>query len=170
MRTVARSLALAAVLVLSVTACEKVPKPSSDSTPPTLKWHVENRTASTTADYAGSGQVSGKKGDEFRVTLIAHDDQGIHEITLGGGYTRNCVSGSLGQTGNGDYAGQTQTLKPDAQGKVLTQIFLIQSITPDVTCSGSGYTWQGTTITLAGSGTNYFSGKTNGTLTISVTP
>jgi hypothetical protein len=160
---------LAVTLLLAAAACEKVPKPSSDPTPPTLKWHVENRTTNTATDVTGTGAVSGKKGDEFRVTLIANDPQGIHKITMGGGYTRNCQGDGLGQTGNGDYAGQTQTLDPDAQGQVLTQIFLIQSITPDVDCS-NGFTWTGTSIGLNGSGTNYFNGTTNGTLTINVTP
>jgi hypothetical protein len=160
---------LAMTLLLGATACEKVPKPSSDSTPPILKWHVENRTANTATDISGSGHVSGKKNDEFRITVTANDPEGIEKITMGGGYTRSCVSGNLGQTGNGDYAGQSQSLAPDAQGKVLTQIFLIQSVTPDVTCSG-GFTWQGTSIGLNGSGTNYFNGTTNGSLTITITP
>ena len=160
---------LTVTVLLGASACQTVPKPTSDSTPPTLKWHVENRTNSTATDIVGSGTVSGKKGDDFRVTLLANDPEGIKKITMGGGYTRSCAGNGLGQTGNGDYAGQSQTLSPDAQGKVLTQIFLIQSISPDVTCSG-GFTWQGTSIGLNGSGTNYFSGTTNGTLTISVTP
>lgn len=170
--TVRRSLSsviLAALLVAGAAGCEKVPKPSSDSTPPTLKWHVENRTTETATDVAGTGSVSGKKGDEFRVTLIANDPEGVHQITMGGGYTRSCISGGLGQAANGDYAGQVQNLNPDSDGNVLTQIFLIQSITPDVTCSG-GFTWQNTKISLVGSGTNYFNGKTNGSLTITVTP
>lgn len=162
-------LPLAVTLLVGLAACEKVPKPTSDSTPPTLNWHVENRTTNTSTDIAGGGNVSGKKGDEFRVTLTATDPQGIQKITMGGGYTRSCLSGDLGQTGNGDYAGQSQSLAPDSQGKVLTQIFLIQSITPDITCSG-GLTWKGTSIGLNGSGTNYFNGKTSGSLTINVTP
>jgi len=160
---------LAVTVLLGASACETVPKPTSDSTPPILKWHVENRTNSTATDIVGSGAVSGKKGDEFRVTLTANDPEGIEKITMGGGYTRSCVANGLGQSGNGDYAGQSQTLAPDAQNKVLTQIFLIQSITPDVTCSGD-FTWKSTSIGLTGSGTNYFNGTTNGTLTISITP
>jgi hypothetical protein len=164
-----RVLVAVAAVLLGAAACEKVPKPTSDSTPPTLNWHVENRTTSTASDYAGSGSVTGKKGDEFRVTLTAKDPEGIHKITMGGGYTRSCIDGNIGQSATGDYAGQTQTLNPDSDGKVLTSIFLINSYTPDVTCNG-GFTWQGTTIGLNGSGENYFSGKTNGTLTISITP
>jgi hypothetical protein len=163
-------LALAAVaLLVGTAACQKVPKPTSDSTPPTLKWHVENRTANTATDIVGSGSVTGKQGDDFRVTLTANDPEGIEKITMGGGYTRQCLQDGAGQTASGLYAGQQQTLAPDGQGNVLTQIFLIQSISPDVTCS-SGFTWKSTTIGLNGSGTNYFNGTTTGKLTISVTP
>ncbi|HZM77810.1 MAG TPA: hypothetical protein VFC19_18995 [Candidatus Limnocylindrales bacterium] len=161
---------LAAVSVLmGLGACEKVPKPTSDSTPPTLNWHVENQTTNTENDYGASGTVPGKKGDRFRVTLKAHDPEGIQKITLEGEYIRHCVSGNLGQNGNGLYAPMAQTLAPDSDGKVLTQIFLIESYDPDITCSG-GYLWQYTTITLDGSGTNYFNGAANGTLTISIEP
>jgi hypothetical protein len=163
-------LALAAVaLLVGTAACQKVPKPTSDSTPPVLKWHVENRTNNTVTDIVGSGSVSGKQGDDFRVTLTANDPEGIEKITMGGGYTRNCLQDGAGQTASGSYAGQQQTLAPDGQGNVLTQIFLIQSISPDVTCS-SGFTWKSTTIGLTGTGTNYFNGTTTGKLTISVTP
>jgi hypothetical protein len=156
-------------LVVGAVACEKVNKPTSDSTPPILTWHVENLTQSTTADYTGNGTVTGKKDDEFRVTLTAHDPEGIQKITMGGGYTRSCAANGVGQSAQGDYATQTQTLSPDSNGKVLVQIFLIQSITPDITCS-QGFDWKGTTISLVGTGTNYFNGTTSATLSLTVTP
>jgi hypothetical protein len=174
MRSMRRSVTvlLAATLLLGVVACEKipkVPKPSSDSTPPTLKWHVENQTTNVATDVVGSGTVSGKVGNDFRVTLIANDPEGIANITLGGGYSRSCVSGGAAQNATGSYTKQDQSLAPDAQGNVLTQIFLIRSVSPDVTCSG-GYTLKSYTVGLNGTGTNYFSGTTNGTLTITITP
>jgi hypothetical protein len=164
-------LSISAVLaLLALAACDKVDKPTSDSTPPTLTWHVENRTQSTAADYPATGAtITGAKGDEFRVTLTAKDPEGIHKITEGGGYVRSCISGDLGQSANGDFAPQTQTLNPDAEGKVLTSIFLINSYDPDITCN-SGFNWTGTTITLDGTGTNYFSGTTNGSISITVKP
>src|SRR5262252_5204462 len=110
MRRLGLGMLAAVFVVMGLTACDKVPKPTSDSTPPSLNWHVENLTTSVAADYAGSGTVTGKKGDEFRVTLTAKDPEGIQKITMGGGYTRSCRSGDLGQTGNGDYAGKVQTL------------------------------------------------------------
>src|SRR5579859_2096587 len=94
---------LAATLLLGAAACEKVPAPTSDPTPPTLNWHVENRTAATAVDVAGSGSVTGAPGDEFRVTLTANDKQGIHTITMDGGYTLTCRDGDTAQNGYGDY-------------------------------------------------------------------
>jgi hypothetical protein len=164
-------LSIAVVLaLLALAACEKVDKPTSDSTPPELTWHVENLTKNTTADFPATGAtVTGAKGDGFRVTLTAKDPEGIHKITMGGGYVRGCRSGDVAQAANGDFAPQTQTLNPDAQGKVLTSIFLINSYDPDVTCN-AGFTWTGTTISLAGTGTNYFNGTTNGSISIAVNP
>ena len=170
MRRLSSSAVILAMTLAAVAGCTKVNKPTADSTPPTLTWHVENLTTSTTVDIAGSGQVNAAGGDDFHITLTAADPEGIHKITYGGGYTRSCVNGNLGQSGEGDFAGQTQDLEPDAQNKVLTSIFLLDTVNPDITCSGIGYVWKGTTITLVGSGTNYFSGVTNGTLTIDVHP
>ncbi len=164
-------LMVATVLLVSAAGCEnvKVPKPSSDSTLPTLHWHVENRTTSTVTDHVGSGTVAGKKGDDFRVTLTAKDPEGIQKITMGGGYSKGCAStDGIGQIAQGLFAGKSQTLSPDSEGNVLTQIFLIESYTPDITCSSGS--WKSTTIGLVGSGTNYFNGKTDGSLTINITP
>lgn len=168
MRTTAVILA-AGLLLLGAAACEKVDRPTSDPTPPTLNWHVENRTTNTSQDIAGTGKVTGKKGDDFRVTLTATDHEGIQKISMGGGYTTACLSGDVGSNAQGVFNSQNQTLAPDAQNKVLTQIFLIQSVTPDTTCPG-GTDWKSTSIGLNGSGTNYFNGTTTGTLTITVTP
>jgi FlaG/FlaF family flagellin (archaellin) len=161
---------LAVVVAGAVTGCTKVDKATSDSTPPTLNWHVENLTAGTAVDIATTGEADGVLGDDFRVTLTAADPQGIHQIHYDGGYTRSCINGNLGQNAEGDYAPQSQDLEPDAQNKVLTSIFLIEDITPDTDCSGSGYTWKKTTIGLQGTGTNYFNGVTVGNLTIKITP
>lgn len=155
---------VAAGLVLcAVSACEKVPRPSSDSTRPILTWRVENRTAETSQDLPRVAQVYAKHGDVFRVTLIAHDPEGIQKITTVGGYERRCAPGQHQQHA---YPAKEQSLSPDSEGKVLTKIFLIASYDPDVTCSG----WRRTTLNLLGTGTNYFNGTTYADLTINVTP
>jgi hypothetical protein len=163
------ALAGTAAAVFATTACMSVPAPASDNTPPMLKWHVENRTANTAQDITGSGSVTGAPGDDFRVTLTASDPEGIHQIDLGGGFTEVCQGGGLGQNTTGDFAGQSQTLQPDAQNKVLTSIFLIANANHETACN-SGFDWKGTTIEFTGDGVNYFNGKTNGTLSISESP
>jgi hypothetical protein len=169
MRRAIAGLITGSLVLVGLAACQKVQKPTSDSAVPTLVWHVENQTQNTTTDITGTGSVSGAKGDDFRVTLTASEAGGIHEIDLDGGYVRSCSASGLGQAANGDYAPLQQILNPDSQGNVLTSIFLIDSYTPDVTCN-SGFDWTGTTITLDGKAINYYSGTTNGTLTISIKP
>lgn len=163
------TIAALAVTMLAISGCTSVPAPTSDSTPPVLKWHVENRTANTSQDITGSGTVTGAPGDDFRVTLTASDPEGIHQIDLGGGYTESCLGDGVGSNGNGDFATQTQTLHPDAQNKVLTSIFLIANANHITDCD-SGFTWKGTTIEFTGDGINYFNGKTSGTLSIGEAP
>jgi hypothetical protein len=169
MRRAIAGLVTGSLVLVGLAACQKVQKPSSDSAMPTLVWHVENRTQNTTTDITGSGSVNGHKGDDFRVTLTASEAGGIHEIDMGGGYVRSCISNDLGQSADGDYAPLQQILNPDAQGNVLTSIFLIDSYTPDVTCN-SPFTWTGTTISLDGKAMNYYSGTTTGHLGIAITP
>lgn len=74
------------VVVGGVTGCETKKLPASDSTPPTLTWHVENRTSNKKQEIKGVGHVYGKRGDEFRVNLVAQDPEGIKKITKVGGY------------------------------------------------------------------------------------
>ncbi len=173
---VARALLMVAtVLLVSAAGCEneKVPKPSSDSTLPTLRWHVENRNTGAVTDHYGSGVVTGKKGDYYRVTLFAKDPEGIYKITIGAGTQKGCSGVSngepIGSVGFGLGAVKSQTFGPDGAGNVLTRIFMIESYTPDTTCTNEGGVWSYFTFHVAGSGTNFFNGTTNGLLTITVT-
>src|ERR1700760_4759245 len=80
-----------AALALAAAGCDSVTAPTSDSSAPTLTWHVENRTTGTTQDITGSGKVMGAPGDDFRITLKAIDPEGIYKIDLNGGYTETCT-------------------------------------------------------------------------------
>jgi hypothetical protein len=165
MRNLRVAAVLAVVVALAAAAgCTSVQAPTSDTTPPALTWHVENRTGSTTQDVTGSGTVTGQPGDDFRITLTATDPQGIHAIDLNGGYTEQCDGGNnVAQQENGDFAPQSQTLSKNAQNKVLTSIFLLANADHETDCN-SGFTWAGTTIEFTGVGTNFFNGTTSGTL------
>jgi hypothetical protein len=152
-----------------VVGCNKVPMPSADGTAPLLSWHVENQSTGASTNIPGSGAVSAKPNETLRITLKADDPEGVKYIELSGGYTVDCRTGGAASNASGGYTTDKQTLGPDADGKVLTSIFLIKTITPDVTCPG-GSTFVKTTVSLNGLGRNYFSGQTNETLIVNVSP
>ena len=157
-----------ALLLLPAGTC-KTPKPASDSTPPKLEWVVRNADTNVSQTFSGSGTVNAKRGEVYKVTLKAIDPEGVHEITLGGSATWTCSAGSVAQNAVADFATQKQTLNPDSMGNVLTQIFILQDANLGFQCN-SGFTFSGGSEQLLGTGENYFSGKTNGTLTFSVKP
>jgi hypothetical protein len=157
-----------ALLLLPASTC-KVPAPKSDSTPPQLEWVVRNADTNVSQTFSGSGTVNAKRGEIYKVTLKAIDPQGVHEITLGGAASWTCASGSVGQNTTADFATLKQTLNPDSMGNVLTQIFLLQDANLDFKCN-AGFTFSGGNEQLIGTGENYFSGKTTGTLTFNVKP
>jgi|SRR3972149_3582860 len=169
-RTIARHLAVGIVLAsMLLTSCDKTTKPSSDATPPVLKWHIENQSTNVSTDIVGSGSFSAKQNETLRVTLKAEDSEGVSYIELGGGYVVSCQAGDAATNASGGYTTDVQTLAPDAQGNVLTLIFLIRTITPDVTCPG-GLSFVKTIVSLNGTSRNYFSGETKSTLTLNITP
>ena len=160
---------LALLTLLANPGCRRVPKPSSDSTPPTLRWSVFNNETRTTQEIAGSGTVNAKQGESFRVTLFADDPQGIHEITLGSSTSWSCSSGDVGQNhGPSLDATDKQTLQPDSGGNVLTSIFLIRNANLGPFECQSGFKFGGGSVQLFGTGENYFNGVTKGQLTFSV--
>ncbi len=164
----ARTLVLPALaLLLMGAACQPVPKPSTDPTPPTIRWHVENVDTGATRDFGANGAMTAAKGATFRVTLIAHDPEGIADITLGGGWTTSCIGDGIANSSQGGYTSQNQPLSPDANGNVLPEIFLIQSVTPQTDCSG-GLNFLTTGVALNGTGTNYKGAVTNANLAIAV--
>jgi hypothetical protein len=160
--------AAVALLLLSAGTC-KTPAPKSDFTPPSLEWVVRNTDTNVSQTFNGNGTVQAKHGESYQVTLKAIDPQGIHEITLGGSASWTCLGGSLGQNAIADFATAKQTLNPDSMGNVLTQIFLLQNANFDFHCN-SGFTFSSGNEQLIGTGENYFSGKTTGTLTFNVKP
>lgn len=167
-----RALHLALVLscCLVLIACDKVPMPTSDSTPPSLTWTVKNQTANTSSTISGSGRVTAQGKDTLYITLRANDPEGVSYIVLSGGYQKYCTgSDSTAQTGQGDFATQLHSLSPDASNQVSTAAIETMTLKADTVCS-SGYTWDSTLVTLHGLARNYFSGETRGSLSITFTP
>jgi hypothetical protein len=167
MRTrIAFAVVLAAALAL--TACDKVPKPTSDSTPPTLHWSVHNADTGDTTELDGTAHIDAKVGHHFTITFKANDPEGVHEVTMGISTGFTCKSGSLVQSaGPGLAPEQKQTLNPDADNKVLTSGFLIGNVTTGPENCSPGFTFASYQASITGTGSNYFSGTTTATLTIS---
>ncbi len=159
------------MLLLLVAGCSKVTKPTSDSTPPTLRWHILNKADNSSQDISGSGTIAAHIGDYYVVTFFAEDQQGIHKISLSSNIFWQCTSGDTAQN-HGPSLGVTnsQTLQPDSQGNVLTSIFLIENADLSTFSCQSGYTFNGGTLTFSGQGENYFNGTTQGKLVFNVSP
>ena len=159
------ALSLPCVLLLMASDCKK-PLPPSDSTPPVLTWSVHNGGSGQTQTFTGNGKITAKPGESFTVTLIAEDPEGVSRIELGGAGSYSCVQGNVGQNTTIDQKTDVQTLQPDADGKVLTKIFLIRDVDPNGWTCQSGFSFTGGSLTLQGRGDNYHNGITKGSLTI----
>jgi hypothetical protein len=166
------------VLCLIIANCQKVKKPSSDSTPPKLVWNVYNHGANTQADHPGSPTLNAKRGETFRVTLKADDPEGVNWIkinpTLGSGELSWTCKGPPGgenvaQSKNADLGPLTQNLAPDADGNVLTSIFLITELDFKMDCQ-AGWSFVSGSAKLTGQASNYFNGITTETLTFNISP
>ena len=165
-------------LGLTIVGCQKVKKPTSDSTPPKLVWNVLNHGTSAQADHPGSPTINAKRGEKFRVTLKANDPEGVKSIqlnpSLGSGemsWTCKAPSGgeNVAQNKTATLGPLTQDLSPDADGNVLTSIFLIQELDFTLECQ-AGWIFTSGSVKLTGQASNYFAGTTTETLTFKVSP
>jgi hypothetical protein len=166
------------VLILTVSSCQKVKKPTSDSTPPKLVWNVFNHGTNAQADHPGSPTVNAKRGETFRITLKADDPEGVNWIKInpdvGSGEMDWTCKGPPGgenvaQAKNAVLAPMTQNLAPDAQGNVLTSIFLIYELDFKMECQAN-WSFTSGTAKLTGQASNYFSGITTETITFKISP
>ena len=150
-------------------SCTSVPLPSSDSTPPSLTWTIQNETTGDSTTISGSGTINATANDTFRIFLKADDPQGVGSIALSGGYVTSCQAGGAASNASAAFGAQSEASTPDASGHVPASMFLIQNVAGDTTCPG-GTSWQSTTVTLHGVGRNLFSGSTEGSLSIHFAP
>jgi hypothetical protein len=159
------------LLLLAAGCSPAVPKPTSDSTPPTLRWHILNKADNSSQDIQGSGKIAAHMGDFYVVTFFAEDPQGIHKINLSSNIFWQCISGSVAQN-HGPSLGVTNsnTLQPDGQGNVVMSTFLIENANISSFDCQSGYTFNGGSLTFSGQGENYFNGTTKATLVFNVLP
>ncbi len=171
-RITSRWLALLTLVSLLLAGCSSpVPKPSSDSTPPALRWHVINKADNSTKDISGSGTLNAQNGDFFVVTLFAEDPQGIHKIGVSWDASWKCSNGSTAQSEGPSLGGRnSNTLQPDSQNNVVTSTFLMENASIGPFDCPAGFTFSGGNVTFAGRGENYFNGTAQATLVFNVTP
>ena len=169
MRSGLRLLAVFALL-LSAGSCEdKVAKPTSDSTPPTITWAITNQDTGEQKTFPNSGSLNVSVGSRFYLTMRVNDPQGVHQTTLGDSSGYQCVGdGVASNVGPGLGVTETNNLQPDSNGLVLTSTFLFRNVQlVDFPCP-SGQTFSGGSQTFQGTATNYFNGKTQGTFTFHI--
>src|SRR5437879_2938903 len=150
-------------LCLTVVGCgSTVKKPTSDSTPPSLVWNVYNHDTNQQTDYPGSPTINAKRGEKYRVTLKANDPEGVNWIkinpALGGGEIAwQCTSPpggeKLGQNNTADLGPMSQNLALDANGNVLTSIFLIYELDFTLDCQ-AGWNFVSGSAKLTGQASN----------------
>ena len=165
-------------LGLIIAGCQRVKKPQSDSTPPKLVWNVFNHGTNAQADHPGSPTINAKRGEKYRITLKANDPEGVRLIQLnpspGSGelaWTCKAPPGgeNVAQNKNATLGPMSQSLAPDANGNVLTSIFLIQELDFTMECQ-AGWNFTSGSAKLTGQASNYFGGTTTETLTFKVSP
>ena len=166
------------VLFSTLVGCQKVKKPASDSTPPKLIWNVFNHGTNAQADHPSSPTINAKRGEKYQITLKANDPEGVKSIqlnpSLGSGEMSWTCKGPPGgenvaQNKNATLGPMTQNLAPDADGNVLTSIFLITELDFTMECQ-AGWSFSGGTAKLTGQASNYFGGTTTETLTFKISP
>lgn len=160
-----------AILALSVTSCEQVTKPTSDTTPPRLRWKLENQTTGATIDITGSASYAPQTGDVVRLTVIAEDPEGIHKIALKGHFVHDCRTpdGSVAQNVSDSTVPLEQVLNPNPAGQVITTIILMDTFSFGSRC-GSGFQLVQLRALISGRGENYFGGVTEEFIDATIIP
>jgi hypothetical protein len=164
-------------------ACDSIPLPASDSTPPTISWSVFNKTTGTTTDFAGNGgPLDVKPGDGVEVTCTAKDTNGgVHALKVEGTFSGDLRDGYT--VNNQPWDLENMIVPVDTDNKVLNpqnnKVLIKVSIFKDVTPSNIAYgnsplnepfhPWVGT-LTLTATAENYYQGVTTATLELAVKP
>lgn len=153
--------------VCALTACTKTTPNTIETTAPTLTWKVLDRATNDTRTYTGNASVTVTQGTTYTVTLVAADDGGVHQITLGSSSEWTCQDGEVAST-SGPSLDKTdvQNLNPDSNNQALTSIFLIRDASLGPYTCQSGYHLTGANETLYGTSTNYANHKAQATLTL----
>jgi len=168
--SLSRFAAVTLVLGSVACACPKVQLPSSDSTPPILTWKVTNKATNAVQYFTGNATIPASLGQQYEVKLTASDTGGVHEASLSGSSSWQCVSGQVASN-KGPTLGAVETEKHDVwpSGEVCSEIEQFQDVGLSFDCQ-AGYQFNGGSVTLTGTGKNFYGGVTTATLTFNVPP
>ena len=139
------------------------PAPTSDATPPTVRWTVSNDVRGGSMELLGDAMIEARAGDIFTVGLIVEDPEGVRRIELGGQSSWRCQGGVLQSESLGS---RVQELAPSSDGSVLTQTAMLQKVHLSRLRCDPGDAFVGGSVVLEGEADNYFAGSTVGRLTI----
>jgi hypothetical protein len=166
---------VSAILCLMLQGCEKVKKPTSDATPPTLVWHVINLNTNAQSDHNLNATINAKRGERYRVTIRGTDPEGVHLVKWDPSTLFwQCITPPGGeQVAQNHQAllgpGEAKTLAPDANGYVLTESALILPDLDFALACQDTWIFNGGTIAFTGEVANYFNGNKNGSLKFDIT-
>jgi hypothetical protein len=160
------------LLALTLIAGCTTTKPASDSTPPTLTWTVVNLGTNETQTFKKSGQIFTPVGGEYRITLTAKDDGGVHKLEWHATTDFTCSQADSTSMINdvGVSFNAADTYEPNAANEVLSAVPFIRNVTLIGTTCPPGTPFDGGNTAILASTENYFAGKTKGVLNIGIKP
>jgi hypothetical protein len=162
-----RALAVVCLMSLLLGGCvQTVSMPTSDSTPPTLKWSVFDEAAQTMIDPV-NGQVQAQAGRTYLVTLNAQDPEGLHRVMLASTQEWDCTDGTV-TVHTAPLLGppQTRLYTADPHNQVPTGGALNQEIKFSPSPCDPGLHIANGVWSFEGQGENFFGGTTTAFLKV----
>ena len=168
MLTKLRLLSLAVfVWTLSLADC-KTTKPASETvppTPPTIRWSIvhQGEGGGPKEEKTGDASVNMPLNETSQITCIAEDSEGVKGVTLQTEAQYTCGTGEFKEHKTILPSQNKIDGKPDSNGQIPTQLFLIREISPNTyPCVGSTSSFS----TLTCQAENSFGRTTKATLSI----
>jgi len=168
-RRPALAIAVATAALLTLGACTKVPKPSSDATPPEAgRWTIFDN--GTEVDRNGNATYTTTASHSLTIWYHGTDSQGVKRVALATSVGWSCQSGNVAQSvGPGLAAPQVTNIVADANNMVPTEAILISNVSGPYSCS-SGFSFTGASADLMGTATNWSGQSTSNSLAVNLTP
>jgi hypothetical protein len=121
-------LAFCLVVLPGCEGCKTSPN-SSDTTPPTFEFTVQNKTTGITTTYPGGGSLHAAYGDQLAVTACAIDDGGVQSITTETSSSWSCQNADVASaSGPGLISPETYNLGLDASGQAWKRYCTVRNL------------------------------------------